>query len=579
MVRDTHGPRLDAQVGPPIRRTQELKALKITEPRPGVAIFDLGQNMVGWARLKVRGPAGTRVTLRHGEMLNRDGTLFTANLRRARATDEYILRGGETEVFEPHFTYHGFRYVELTGYPGKPSLDAVTGVVIHSDIPRAGKFECSHPLVNQLQRNIDWTQRGNFFSIPTDCPQRDERLGWTGDAQLFCRTSACNRDVARFFTKWMTDLEDAQSEDGAIPDTVPNVYSKGINPGWGDAGIIVPWTVYLCYGDRRLLENHYTGMVKWNTFLQKRSREFLQPAGAYGDWLCLDPAPPKELVATAYYAYSTRLLARTARALGKREDAKKYQELFEKIRSAFGMTFIDKDGRVKGGSQTAYALALRFELMPRETRAAAVKRLRADIGARGGHLATGFVGTGHLLPALAEGGAEGTAYQLLVNETFPSWGYQIKNGATTVWERWDGWTREKGIHPGTMNSFNQYAFATVGEWLFEGVAGIAPDFEAPGYQHTIIRPRPGPDLTWAQAEYASMYGPIVSSWKVEKSTFQLEVRIPANVRATVHVPAPANAIIREGSQPAANAQGVRFLRHADGCAVYEVDSGVYRFTR
>ncbi|HXG68532.1 MAG TPA: family 78 glycoside hydrolase catalytic domain, partial [Blastocatellia bacterium] len=396
--------KLVAQRGLPVRRTQELRPKKISEPAPGRFIFDLGQNIVGWARLKVKGKAGDTVRLRYAEMLNPDGTLYTLNLRSAQSADRYTLKGGGEEIFEPRFTFHGFRYVEVTGYPGKPPLDAITGVVVHSDIPPTGSFQCSNPMVNQLQSNIDWGQRGNFLSIPTDCPQRDERLGWMGDAQIFARTACFNRDVAGFFTKWMVDVEDAQSAEGGFPDVAPRLVDmRDGAPGWGDAGVIVPWTVYQCYGDTGIIARHYEAMAKWINYIDSANPDHIwrnRVNNNFGDWVAVNSQTPKPVLSTAFFAYSTRLMAQMARAIGKMEDAKKYEELFQAIKAAFNKEFVRPDGRITGNTQTCYALALRFDLLPEDKRAAAARYLVEDIEKNGGHLTTGFLGVAHLLPAL-----------------------------------------------------------------------------------------------------------------------------------------------------------------------------------
>lgn len=551
--------RLVAECAEPIRVTQELPPVDITRPADGVQIVDFGQNMVGWVQLRVRGQAGATVRLRFGEMLNADGTLYTENLRTARQMDTYVCRGEGDEVWEPRFTFHGFRYVEVTGYPGALEADAITGRVIGSATPPAGTFECSHRLVNRLQRNVVWGQRGNFLSIPTDCPQRDERLGWLGDAQIFVRTACCNMDVAAFFTKWMRDVEDGQSRSGAFPDVAPRliVLADGA-PAWGDAGVIVPWTIYRCYGDTRIVERHYEAMARWMGYLQASSPGHLRTAGLnnnYGDWLALDaPSPsgpadsatPRELLATAYYAYDARLLARMARAIGRAGDAQRYQQLFEDIKAAFVGAYVDDDGRVWGETQTGYVLALHMDLLPAALRAAAALHLVENIERHDWHLTTGFVGVGYLLPVLTEAGYVDVAYRLLLADTFPSWGYSIARGATTIWERWDGWTEERGFADPGMNSFNHYSLGSVGEWLYRYVAGIDLDPERPGYEQVLIRPHPGGGLTSARAEYRSIRGTIVSDWRRENGCLELRLTIPPNTAATVSMPRLRGDVLEDG---------------------------------
>ena len=577
------------QDDPPVRVTEELTPRAITEPTPGTFLFDLGQNMVGWARLTVEGPAGTEVRLRFAEILNPDGTLYTTNLRAAKQTDTYILRGGGVETWEPRFTFHGFRYVEVTGLPGTPTLDAITGCVVHSDTPPAGTFECSNGLVNQLQRNIVWGQRGNFLSIPTDCPQRDERLGWMGDAQIFVRTATCNMDVHPFFVKWMQDVEDAQTPDGGFPDVAPRLgglphfgpVGTG-SPAWGDAGVIVPWTIYQVYGDAEILRRHYAAMAQWITFLHTANPNLLwteRVGHDYGDWLSIAADTPKDVLATAYFAYDVSLMARIADVLGHADDAQKYRQLFADIKAAFNAAFVTNDGRIKGDTQTCYVIALRFDLLPAPLRPLAAKHLVDDIASKGGHLSTGFVGVGYLCPTLTEAGYNDVAYQLLLNETFPSWGYSIRHGATTIWERWDGWTEEKGFQDPGMNSFNHYSLGSVGEWLYRYVAGIDTDPAHPGFAHILIHPHPhpGPGLTHARAEYQSIRGRIVSEWKKDSGVLTLDVSIPANTTATVFLPAGEAATTTEGGHAIADDAGVSFLRREGEAAVYEVPSGTYRF--
>ncbi len=536
--------------------------------------------MVGWARLRVKGQAGTKVTLRFAEMLKPDGTLYTDNYRAARCTDEYILRGSRRgEVYEPHFTFRGFRYVAVSGYPGgrRPDTGAITGVVVHSDTPRIGTMETSHPLVNQLLANIDWGQRGNFLEVPTDCPQRDERLGWTGDAQVFIRTATYNRDVAAFFTKWMIDLEDAQSAAGAFPDVAPRVAAGEGTAAWGDAGTICPWTLYEVYGDKRLLEKHYGAMQRWVRYLETNSRDLLRPAAGYGDWLSIAANTPKDVLATAYFARSVQLTARAAQVLNKNEDAQRYQDLWERIRVAFNRAYVAPDARIKGDTQTAYVIALHFDLLPEEKRASAARYLVADIEKRGGHLSTGFVGVSHLCPVLTRFGYADVAYRLLLKETFPSWGYSIRQGATTIWERWDGWTEAKGFQDPGMNSFNHYSLGSVGEWLYASVAGIDTDPAQPGFKRLIVRPQPGAGLSWCRASYDSLHGTIATAWQREGSRFALNVTVPPNTTATVFVRTDFADSVTEGGKAAGEAEGVRFLRYADGYAAYEVPSGNYRF--
>jgi len=577
--------KVQAYPGVTVKKIMEIKPKKCTEPKNGVYVFDMGQNFAGWVRLKAKGDAGTKIVLRFAEMLNPDGTVYTENLRGARCTDTYILKGKGREVWEPRFTFHGFRYVEVTGYPGKPGLGDITGIVVHSDTPLVGSFECSNLMINQLYSNIVWSQRSNFIEVPTDCPQRDERLGWTGDAQIFIRTATYNMDVAAFFTKWLIDLEDAQSKEGAFPDVAPRKIAVGDGTAaWGDAGVICPWIIYDVYGDKQVIERHYDSMKKWVAYLKANSEDLLRPATGYGDWVAIGEETPKDVIGTAYFAYSTRLLAKMAAAIGKDRDAKEYEALFEQIRDAFNKAYVSEDGKIKGDTQTCYCLGLYFDILAESKRQLAAQHLVETVKRSNWHLTTGFVGLSYLLPTLTQTGNLDIAYRLLNNDTFPSWGYSIKNGATTIWERWNGWTKEKGFHDPGMNSFNHYSFGAVGRWLFGTVSGI--DTDGPGYKHIIIHPRPpllsceskkGGGLTYTKASYKSINGLIISDWKIKDDSFILNITIPANTTATVYVPAKNAESITEGRRPINESEQIKFLRMEDGCAVFAVGSGNYRF--
>lgn len=583
-------PALVPHIGPPVRVTQELPSLSVTQPVHGTYLFDVGQNMTGWVRLKVSGPAGSIVRIRHGEMLNPDGTLYTTNLRFARATDTYILKGDGVEIYEPRFTFHGFRYVELTGFPvspgtSAPAKDCITGIAIESDAECSGDFHCSSELVNQLYQNIVWGQRGNFLSVPTDCPQRDERLGWMGDAQIFVRTACYNRDVATFFEKWVVDVADAQLPEGSFTDIVPTMANHVIKvvpgaPAWADAGVIVPWTVAQVYDDMRLFESHYESMTRWIDFLTASNPDFIWSniqGNNFGDWLSIEADTDKTLLATAYFAYDASLMARIATHLGKSDDATRYTELFNKIKAAFQQKFVGTGGILTGDTQTAYVLALRFNLLAPEMIAVAAKHLVENIRGKGNHLSTGFVGVGYLCPVLSDAGYNDVAYTLLLNETFPSWGYSIRNGATTIWERWDGWTEMNGFQTPDMNSFNHYSLGSVGEWLFGYVAGIDMAADARGFDKIVLRPRPDARLTRARASYRSVHGTISSDWSYDGRKFEWTINVPVNTTARVCVPSNTSDEVTEGSEPAPQAEGVKSLQVEPGCAIYEVGAGTYRF--
>jgi len=588
--------RLVAQPNEPIRVTKELEPVLLAEPKPGVFIYDLGQNMVGGIRLTARAPAGTTMTLRYGEAINPDGTLYTANLRGAAQTDRYTFRGSEPEIFEPRFTYHGFRYVEITGLPNKPARDAMLGRVFHSSSPDVGQFECSSPMLNRLWRNIFWTQRANLMSTPTDCPQRDERRGWMGDIQVFSQTACFNMDMAGFFTKWVRDVRDDQADDGRYPDFAPHPFDYNARfsgvPAWGDAGVVVPWRMYQNSGDPRMLPEQLESAKRWIEYIHKNNPDLIWRNGRnndYNDWLNADTlkldnwpqkggAVPQEVLATAFFAHSTELVSKMAAAIGRKDDAATYAKLAADIKAAFCKTFVHPDGRIQGDTQAGYALALHFNILPESQRKAATQHLLAGIAKYKGHISTGIQSTIRMMLELTRTGHNDVAYQLINNRTMPSWGYSIDQGATTVWERWDGYVAGRGFQDPGMNSLNHWAIGSVGEWMYRVILGINPDDEHPGYKHFNIRPRPGGGLTWAKGQYNSIRGPIAVDWRQEGHTFKLEVGIPPNTTATVYVPTKNVAAVREGAKRANKAEGVRFLRMEEDNAVFAVESGRYSFT-
>jgi alpha-L-rhamnosidase len=595
--------KLVAQPNEPIRIVEELRPISVTETKPNLFVFDLGQNMTGWCRLKTRGLPGTTITLRHAEVLDADGNIYTDNLRvpkgggpgGARQVDTFILRGEGEEVLEPHFTYHGFRYVEVTGLLQKPELDSLVGCVFHSDAPRAGRFECSNPLLNKLMQNIVWTQRGNMHSVPTDCPQRDERLGWLGDAQIFSQTACFNMQMATFYTKVCQDISDAQADDGRFPDFAPHPFDPNARfsgaPGWADGGVIIPWRVYQNYGDKRILETHFESAKRWVEYVRTQGPDLIwtgKRGNDYGDWLngntlILEGWPrtgaavSQELMATAFFAYSADLVSKMALVLGRTDDAERYAKLTAQIKEALNRTFVKPDGTIQGDTQAGYALSLHFDLLPEDASKDAAKQMVERIKSRGGHLSTGIQSTGRMMLELTRHGFNDVAYELLNKRTVPSWLYMVEHGATTIWERWDGYVEGRGYQDPGMNSFNHWAFGSVGEWMFRTIPGINPGDHRPGYKHFTIRPRPGGGLTWARGNYESMYGAVVSSWKSERNLFTLNVSVPVNTTATVYVPAKGAEGVTEGGGPAGEAEGVRFLGFEDGEAVYSVGSGNYGF--
>lgn len=577
---------LSGAPGPAVRPMGERTPIAV-RPVPGREptrwLFDFGQNLVGRTRLTVSGPRGLTLTLRFAEALTAEGQLYTANLRGARQTDHYTLRGEGVETYEPRFTFHGFRYVEVAGAPTPLTAEALTAIVLHSETPPTGEFECSDPLLNQLQQNIQWGQRGNFLEVPTDCPQRDERLGWTGDAQVFVRTAAFNMDVAAFFTKWQKDLAEAQTALGQIPPVAPEVaIGEDGGPAWADAVLICPWTIYQCYGDERLLAEHYPVFVRYLDYLRATSPGLIRahPEGparqGYGDWLALDGSgdlrgqTPRDLIGTAFFAHAADLMRQIATVLKKPADAEAYAQLGADVRRAFQARFLTPAGLLVAQTQTAYVLALHFDLLPEAHRPAAVAALTADIEKRGWHLSTGFVGTPYLLPVLSRFDRLEVAYRLLRQTTWPSWLYPVTQGATTIWERWDGWTAERGFQDPGMNSFNHYAYGSVGAWMYAVVAGLDLDPAQPGFARVVIRPRPGGGLTWARAAYRTMHGRLACAWRVAAGRVTLEVTIPPAATATVHVPARDVTV----DDPT----GVRPLGRLAEADVFAVGPGTYVFT-
>ncbi|MGC1647951.1 MAG: family 78 glycoside hydrolase catalytic domain [Candidatus Sulfotelmatobacter sp.] len=575
---------ITSQITAPPRVIARLDAKSVTPLANGAYIFDMGQNMVGWATLKVKGAAGTKVRMRFAEVLNPDGTIYTANLRNADATDVYTLRGDGEETFAPHFTFHGFRYVEMTGYPGTPGLDAIEGEVVSSVSENpAAKLVTSSALVNQMWSIGLWGQRGNFLSIPTDCPQRDERLGLMGDAAVFWRTGSYNFDVAAFSQKFIQDIVDAQSRQGAFRNVSPNTLPSSADdadelslesdkigaPGWGDAGVIVPWTTWVQYGDKAVIEKNWDAMQRWMEFIGSRNPDFLRTRGVgpnFADWLAPDEHTNKDLLATAYWALIANMMSQMAHAVGKEADAKRYDEVVRNIRVAFQQAYIKDDGTVGTGTQTSYVVALYTKMAPAALERLLVDKLVKDIEERNWHLSTGFLGTPFLLFTLADHGRSDVAYRLLMNETYPSWGYMLSKGATTWWERWNGDTGDPA-----MNSYNHYAFGSVMAWVYRYAAGIDTTPDAPGFKEVVIHPHLDARLTSARAKYESVYGTIVSDWKgTAAGPFSLTVTIPANTSAKVFLPAMGGAHLTEDGNPV-NAQAV------DGSFVVTVGSGSYSF--
>lgn len=582
---DSPAAELSSQLTAAAQVVSTLPPKSVSHPSDGSYIFDMGQNMVGWVNLKVKGEAGTRVRLRFAEILKPDGTIYTENLRNADQTDLYVLRGGEEESYSPHFTFHGFRYVELTGYPGTPDTSTLAGEVISSiGGEPTGKLTTSSELVNHMWSIGLWGQRGNFLSIPTDCPQRDERLGWMGDAGVFWRTGSYNFDISAFSQKFAQDIVDAQTPQGAYSNVSPNTMpyegeapegsearieeSVGA-PGWGDAGVIVPWTTWMQYGNTAVIRRNWQSMQRWMKFIESRNPNFLRKKGVgpnFADWLAPDEHTDKTLLATAYWALIADMMSQMAHAMGKDADAKRYAELVAHIRTAFRKVYVKRNGLLGTGTQTSYVVALYMKLAPEKLEPKVVDLLVKDIEARNGHLSTGFLGTPFLLFTLADHGRSDVAYRLLLNETYPSWGYMLSKGATTWWERWNGDTGDPG-----MNSYNHYAFGSVVAWVYRYVAGIDTSQSGPGFKKIVIHPHLDPRLTSAKGEYDSVYGEISTAWtNPAGGPFTLKLKIPANTSADVYLPAKKGATVFEGGKK-------RETELRNGTFFVQVGSGTYEF--
>ena len=571
---------LIAPEGPPVKVVNKLEPLSIKKTDEGWLV-DMGQNMVGWIQIKASGNNGDVLTLKHAEVLDKEGNMYYDNLRAAKCTNTYTLKGGTEETFEPHFTFQGFRYVMVEGYPGELTADDIRGMVIHSDMKPSGTFTCSDSLINQLQHNIVWGLKGNFLDVPTDCPQRDERLGWTGDAQVFGPTACFNVDAATFYTKWLRDLAADQDEDGSIPHVIPNVLGHGGATGWADAGIMIPWAVYLDYGDVSVLENQYESMKQWIAYMKQRAGEDLIWDGDphFGDWLSfastrsdyMGAYTHKDLIATAYYSYSSSIIARVANILGHEQDEAYYSELSEKVRLAFNEEFVTPNGRLVAHTQTAYTLALAFDLLDEETAEKGAAYLAGDVE-QFGHITTGFLGTPLISLTLTDIGRNDLAYQLLNRKEYPSWLYPVTMGATTIWERWDGQKPDSTFQNPGMNSFNHYAYGAIGKRMYQVVAGIGIDEKNPGYKHIIINPRPGGGLTSAKATHKSLYGEIASGWELEGEKLTMKVEIPANTTASIHIPGDLSGV--EINSSSLTDSGLDY-KTVDGETVLSAGSGSY----
>lgn len=584
---------LVAQSGPLVKEIQEIKPIKIFTDSKGNVVYDMGQNMVGYVQLSVKGKKGQKITLKHGEILDKDYSFFTANLRSAKAEVEYTLKGGN-EILKPKFTFQGFRYVSIKGL-NNPKLENITGIVVHSVMKETGTFECSDTLINQLQSNIMWGQKGNFLDVPTDCPQRDERLGWTGDIQVFSPTAAYNMDVAGFLSKWMKDVEADQYETGSVPHIVPDVLygsdwkNAAGSTGWGDVIVTVPWVLYQAYGDVRILTQQYKNMKAWVDFeasnidesgIWRKGTNFEGVLTHFGDWLAYSTetaeypgaTTDKDLISTAYYAYSANTLSKIAEVLGNKADEIKYKEQFEKTKKAFRKEFITSSGRLSSNTQTAYVLALSFDLIPDELLKQTASYLASNVESFK-HLTTGFLGTPLLMQTLSDIGRDDLAFMLINRKTYPGWLYPVTMGATTIWERWDAQRPDRTFNGDTMNSFNHYAYGAVGSWLYNYVAGLK--IVDPAYKTIEIKPTIGGGLTYANTSHQSMYGKIYSGWKVEDDKTIISVEVPVNTKAKIVIPSTGK-ITLDGKLISKN-KYIDNINVVDGKTIFEIGSGTYEF--
>ena len=580
---------LYASENEPITKHETFAPVRIFTTPKGEKVIDFGQNLVGWVVVRVKGAAGSQLTISHAEVLDKQGNFYVENLRLARAQDTYILGGEGEEVFEPHFTFHGFRYIKVEGYPGELNPGDFTAVALYSDMKRTGSFSSSNSLINQLQHNITWGQRGNFLDVPTDCPQRDERLGWTGDAQVFSRTAAFNMGVNNFFSKWLKDVAADQERSGSVPFVVPNVLDSNSvgSTGWADAATIIPWNLYLAYGDKKTLEQQYPSMRAWVNFMQQKSRDDLWNTGFhFGDWLFYRPdddndgrsaVTDKYLIAQCFYAHSTQLLLNAATELGKTEDIAIYTGLLEKIKQAFLKEYLTPNGRLVSGTQTAYTLALNFDMLPESLRKQAAQRLADNIRDYDYHLTTGFLGAPYLCHVLSRFGYTDIAFRLLLQDSYPSWLYPVHMGATTIWERWDGIKPDSSFETPGMNSYNHYSYGAIGDWMYRVVAGIDTYADGPGYKHIRLMPHTGGGFTMISASLQTYYGKIVSQWKTENGETIFDLEIPANTRADIFIPASGPEAIRYLDGKLAEARELVIAGTGDGYVHIQTGSGNYSF--
>ncbi len=582
------GELIRAQMNEPIKITQTIKPIKVSEPKKNLYIFDMGQNMVGWVKLKVNGKRGSKIKLRFAEALKEDGTLYLDNIRGAKVTDIYILKGDGNEEWEPRFTYHGFRYVELSGYPGKPDISTIEGKVVHNALERTGQFTTSNPLINQIYKNAVWGIRGNYRSMPTDCPQRDERQGWLGDRSVESRGESYIHNIVNLYRKWLTDIYDAQLESGSIPDVAPSywpIYSD--NTTWPGSFIIIPDMIYEHYGDKETIKLLYPGMKKWISHMSQYVKDGIMPRDTYGDW-CVPPLDRKsihasdpsritsgEIIGTAYFYHELKLMQYFAELLNYGEDAEAYKAQAKKMKEAFNHNFLNVESLQYGNdTQTSNVLPLAFDLVPQKYHKKIFNNLIDNImGKSSGHIGTGLIGAQWLMRVLTQNGRPDIAYKIASETTYPSWGYMVEKGATTIWELWNGDTGNPA-----MNSRNHVML--LGDlivWFYEDLAGIKSDPQYPGFKHIIMKPEPVAGLTFVEASYHSQHGKISSQWNIKNNEFYWDISIPANTTATVFIPAVSEKVVYESGSIAAKSNGVTFIRMEGSSAVYKIISGSYSF--
>jgi alpha-L-rhamnosidase len=584
---------LSAQMMPPIRVVDSMVPVSLSNPQPGVYVYDFGQNFSGWVELRVSGPAGAAVQMRFSELLYPNGMINRENLQWAKARDIYVLSGSGLEVYEPRFTYHGFRYVEVTGFPGAPSLDSLRGKVVHSAVEPTGSFVASNPLLNQIQKIIRWGQSTNLHSVPTDCDQRNERQGWMGDAQVTAEEAMLNFDMAAFYTNFLRDIRDVQGEDGTITDTVPHKYgSRPADPAWGTAYPLIVWHMYQQYGDRRILEEHYEGLKKYVEFLRSRAPDNILRYSYYGDWVAIEQTPG-EYVSSAYYYWDVQILSQVAKVLGKSSDAQAYAQLAEQIKAAFNKAFLNPaTGTYANGTQTAQAMALYLSLVPKEQAGPAASNLYNDVVYKHDtHVTTGFIGVKYLLPILTRLGHGDIAYDLATQTTYPSWGFMIANGATTLWELWQQKTGP------SMNSQNHPMMGSVGAWFYQALGGINTDAEGVGYRRIVIQPQIVRDLTSAAASVETVRGTVSCAWTHAAGKLTLDVTVPVNSEAKIVIPkdnemtevtiSEGERVVWENGRFVPGAEGilnattgtdqVSFLAPSRRAVIFEVGSGRYSF--